>query len=138
MLSVLSHVVGDSFGHGMPCSAFVCPHAWNQIQSGVVARTINFFVYFFSRFFRVFIAISDVSCCVMASVYWQVKMLTVLQRQSEQSGVLDDIDHLFLLPERALTMDSSRLQKDLAGLDFDPRLMHAAPMGNVWLCKLSF
>lgn len=32
-------------------------------------------------------------------------------------------------------MDSTRLQKDLAGLDFDPRLMHAAPMGNVWLCE---
>lgn len=82
-------------------------------------------------------------CCYYYSVLfvmaarWPVTMLTILQPHGEQGGVLDEIDHLFLLPERALTMDSSRLQKDLAGLDFDPQLMHAAPMGNVWLCESS-
>lgn len=44
-------------------------------------------------------------------------------------------DHMFLIPERALKMDISRLQEDLAGLDFDARLLQVAPMGNVWICK---
>lgn len=60
-------------------------------------------------------------------------MLTLIQRQD--SSPMDGLDHLFLLPERALTMDATRLQKDLAGLDFDVRLLHEAPMGNIWLCK---
>ncbi|XP_049846456.1 MAP7 domain-containing protein 2 isoform X19 [Schistocerca gregaria] len=48
-------------------------------------------------------------------------------------GPQEGIDHLFLLPERALTMDSGRLQQDLAGLDFSVRVLHSAPQGNVWL-----
>ncbi|KAK9723247.1 EF-hand domain pair [Popillia japonica] len=58
-------------------------------------------------------------------------MITLIQRQD--SSPMDGLDHLFLLPERALTMDATRLQKDLAGLDFDVRLLHEAPMGNIWL-----
>lgn len=63
-------------------------------------------------------------------------MITLIQRQD--SSPMDGLDHLFLLPERALTMDATRLQKDLAGLDFDVRLLHEAPMGNIWLCKCGF
>ncbi|XP_046985756.1 MAP7 domain-containing protein 2-like isoform X20 [Schistocerca americana] len=48
-------------------------------------------------------------------------------------GPQEGIDHLFLLPERALAMDSGRLQQDLAGLDFSVRVLHSAPQGNVWL-----
>lgn len=48
---------------------------------------------------------------------------------------MEGLDHLFLLPQRVLAMDTTNLQKDLAGLDFDARLLHEAPMGNVWLCK---
>ncbi|KAI4503327.1 hypothetical protein M0802_001549 [Mischocyttarus mexicanus] len=50
-------------------------------------------------------------------------------------GPLEGSDHLFLLPERALIMDSSRLRQDLAGLDFNLRfnLLQTAPRGNVWL-----
>lgn len=46
-------------------------------------------------------------------------------------------DHLFLLPERALVMDSTHLRQDLAGLDFNLHLnlLHTAPRGNVWLCE---
>ncbi|XP_022915641.1 ensconsin-like isoform X12 [Onthophagus taurus] len=59
-------------------------------------------------------------------------MLTLISRQ-ESNSQMDNLDHLFLLPERALSMDASRLQKDLEGLNFDPRLLHEAPMGNIWL-----
>lgn len=48
---------------------------------------------------------------------------------------MEGLDHLFLLPERALAMGSARLQKDLAGLNFDGHMLHEAPMGNVWICK---
>nr|KAF7435379.1 hypothetical protein H0235_003570 [Vespula pensylvanica] len=50
-------------------------------------------------------------------------------------GPLEGSDHLFLLPERALIMDSSRLRQDLAGLDFNLRfnILQTAPRGNVWL-----
>lgn len=61
-------------------------------------------------------------------------MLTVLKPQ-EATPPMEGLDHLFLLPERALTMGSARLQKDLEGLDFDARVYHEAPMGNVWICK---
>lgn len=60
-------------------------------------------------------------------------MLTVLQLQERYH--MEGADHLFLLPKRALAMDTLRLQKDLAGLDFDARLLQQAPMGNIWLCK---
>ncbi|KAF7408362.1 hypothetical protein HZH66_002899 [Vespula vulgaris] len=52
-------------------------------------------------------------------------------------GPLEGSDHLFLLPERALIMDSSRLRQDLAGLDFNLRfnILQTAPRGNVWLCE---
>ncbi|XP_067013628.2 ensconsin isoform X16 [Anabrus simplex] len=44
------------------------------------------------------------------------------------------LDQLFLLPERALGMDSTQLRQDLAGLDFsNVKLLHTAPQGNVWL-----
>ncbi|KAL2717255.1 inner centromere protein-like isoform X12 [Vespula squamosa] len=53
-------------------------------------------------------------------------------------GPLEGSDHLFLLPERALIMDSSRLRQDLAGLDFNLRfnILQTAPRGNVWLLRL--
>lgn len=60
-------------------------------------------------------------------------MLTVLKVQD--SSPMEGLDHLFLIPERALTMGSARLQKDLAGLNFDGHVLHEAPMGNVWICK---
>ena len=54
-------------------------------------------------------------------------------------GPAEGSDHLFLLPERALVMDSTQLRQDLAGLDFNLHLnlLHTAPRGNVWLCKPS-
>ncbi|XP_033213073.1 MAP7 domain-containing protein 2 isoform X4 [Belonocnema kinseyi] len=54
-------------------------------------------------------------------------------------GPAEGSDHLFLLPERALGMDSTHLRQDLAGLDFNLHLnlLHTAPKGNVWLCKCS-
>lgn len=54
-------------------------------------------------------------------------------------GPAEGSDHLFLLPERALGMDSTHLRQDLAGLDFNLHLnlLHTAPRGNVWLCELS-
>ncbi|KAK0162038.1 hypothetical protein PV327_008412 [Microctonus hyperodae] len=50
-------------------------------------------------------------------------------------GPAEGSDHLFLLPERALIMDSTQLRQDLAGLDFNLHLnlLHTAPRGNVWL-----
>lgn len=53
-------------------------------------------------------------------------------------GPAEGSDHLFLLPERALIMDSTQLRQDLAGLDFNLHLnlLHTAPRGNVWLCEL--
>ncbi|XP_018052380.1 PREDICTED: ensconsin isoform X3 [Atta colombica] len=50
-------------------------------------------------------------------------------------GPAEGSDHLFLLPERALGMDSTHLRQDLAGLDFNLHLnlLHTAPRGNVWL-----
>ncbi|XP_031335500.1 histone-lysine N-methyltransferase, H3 lysine-79 specific isoform X4 [Photinus pyralis] len=61
-------------------------------------------------------------------------MLTVLRPR--ELTPMEGLDHLFLLPERVLEMDTKNLQKDLAGLDFDARLLHEAPMGNVWLCTM--
>jgi hypothetical protein len=61
---------------------------------------------------------------------------TATRRQ--QQGPEEGIDHLFLLPERVLGMDSTQLRQDLAGLDFSVQLLQAAPQGNVWLCKCSF
>lgn len=54
-------------------------------------------------------------------------------------GPAEGSDHLFLLPERALVMDSTHLRQDLAGLDFNLHLnlLHTASRGNVWLCELS-
>ncbi|XP_025986754.2 inner centromere protein isoform X19 [Solenopsis invicta] len=54
-------------------------------------------------------------------------------------GPAEGSDHLFLLPERALVMDSTHLRQDLAGLDFNLHLnlLHTAPRGNVWLCEYS-
>ncbi|KAE8745847.1 hypothetical protein FOCC_FOCC007366 [Frankliniella occidentalis] len=46
-----------------------------------------------------------------------------------------DLDQLFLLPVRVLSMDSASLRKDLAGLDFNVHLLHNGPQGNVWLCE---
>lgn len=52
-------------------------------------------------------------------------------------GPAEGSDHLFLLPERALIMDSTHLRQDLAGLDFNLHLnlLRTAPRGNVWLCE---
>lgn len=65
-------------------------------------------------------------------------MLTTARRQGPQEG----IDHLFLLPERVLGMDSVQLRQDLASLDFSLQLhresgpvLANAGKGNVWLCK---
>jgi hypothetical protein len=63
---------------------------------------------------------------------------TATRRQQQQQGPQEGIDHLFLLPERVLGMDSAQLRQDLAGLDFSVQLLQTAPQGNVWLCKLSF
>ncbi|XP_008551575.1 ensconsin isoform X24 [Microplitis demolitor] len=54
-------------------------------------------------------------------------------------GPAEGSDHLFLLPERALVMDSTQLKQDLAGLDFNLHFnrLHTAPRGNVWLCEYS-
>ncbi|KAH0545959.1 hypothetical protein KQX54_005037 [Cotesia glomerata] len=54
-------------------------------------------------------------------------------------GPAEGSDHLFLLPERALVMDSAQLKQDLAGLDFNLHFnrLHTAPRGNVWLFILT-
>ncbi|KAJ9595251.1 hypothetical protein L9F63_013439 [Diploptera punctata] len=57
-------------------------------------------------------------------------------QQPQQQGPQEGIDHLFLLPERVLGMDSAQLRQDLAGLDFSCQLLQTAPQGNVWLGKL--
>ncbi|XP_063234227.1 ensconsin-like isoform X11 [Bacillus rossius redtenbacheri] len=58
----------------------------------------------------------------------------MLAAEGAGRGVVDgDHDHLFLLPERVLCMDSAQLRRDLAGLDFSARLLHHGPRGNVWL-----
>ncbi|KAK3931863.1 Phosphopantetheine adenylyltransferase [Frankliniella fusca] len=59
------------------------------------------------------------------------------QQQQHQHAPLEhlDLDHLFLLPVRVLSMDSASLRKDLAGLDFNVHLLHNGPQGNVWLYK---
>ncbi|KAG8269110.1 hypothetical protein J6590_008358 [Homalodisca vitripennis] len=62
-------------------------------------------------------------------------MLTAA-RASHTPGPQEGIDHLFLLPERVLTMDSASLHRDLAGLDFSVHLLQDGPRGNVWLCKM--
>ncbi|KAL7299914.1 hypothetical protein TKK_0007237 [Trichogramma kaykai] len=51
-------------------------------------------------------------------------------------GPAEGSDHLFLLPQRALGMDTTHLRQDLASLDFNLHLnlLQAAPRGNVWLC----
>uniref|UniRef100_A0A1B6KAJ6 Ensconsin-like n=1 Tax=Graphocephala atropunctata TaxID=36148 RepID=A0A1B6KAJ6_9HEMI len=59
-------------------------------------------------------------------------MLTAA-RSSHTPGPQEGIDHLFLLPERVLTMDSASLRQDLAGLDFSVHLLQDGPRGNVWL-----
>jgi hypothetical protein len=59
------------------------------------------------------------------------------RHQQQQQGPQEGIDHLFLLPERVLGMDSAQLRQDLAGLDFNVQLLQTAPQGNVWLCKCS-
>ena len=56
-------------------------------------------------------------------------------QEEQQQGPQEGIDHLFLLPERVLGMDSVQLRQDLAGLDFSVQLLQTAPQGNVWLCK---
>jgi hypothetical protein len=61
---------------------------------------------------------------------------TATRRHGQQQGPQEGIDHLFLLPERVLGMDSAQLRQDLAGLDFNVQLLQTAPQGNVWLCKL--
>ncbi|XP_039288885.1 MAP7 domain-containing protein 1 isoform X8 [Nilaparvata lugens] len=50
-------------------------------------------------------------------------------------GPQEGIDHLLLLPERVLSMDSTSLRQDLAGLHFSLHLLQRAPapQGNVWL-----
>lgn len=55
-------------------------------------------------------------------------------------GPVEGSDHLFLLPQRALGMDSKHLRQDLASLDFNLHLnlLHSAPRGNVWLCESFF
>ncbi|KAJ8665330.1 hypothetical protein QAD02_006992 [Eretmocerus hayati] len=56
----------------------------------------------------------------------------------QQQGPAEGSDHLFLLPQRVLGMDSTHLRQDLAALDFNLHfnLLHsAAPRGNVWLCE---
>ena len=50
-------------------------------------------------------------------------------------------DHLFLLPQRALGMDSSQLRQDLASLgisNIQLNRLHEAPRGNFWLCESIF
>lgn len=63
---------------------------------------------------------------------WNGKMLTAAR---STAGPQEGIDHLFLLPERVLSMDSVQLRQDLAGLDFNVHLLQGGPRGNVWLCK---
>ena len=73
----------------------------------------------------------------------RTKMLTArsgplgVGRVPRTLGPAEGSDHLFLLPERALVMDSTHLRQDLAGLDFNLHLnlLHTAPRGNVWLCE---
>ena len=80
---------------------------------------------------------------VLVPLTWaqQFSMLTAARatptatRRAQQQGPEEGIDHLFLLPERVLGMDSAQLRQDLAGLDFSCQLLQTAPQGNVWLCE---
>lgn len=68
------------------------------------------------------------------------------------SGPEEGSDHLFLLPERALSMDTAQLREDLASLDFSVASHHSmrdehnslvarpslAGRGTVWLCEYYF
>lgn len=64
-----------------------------------------------------------------------LRTITTICTSTTNQGPQEGIDHLFLLPERVLGMDSVQLRKDLAALDFKVQLLQSAPSGNVWLCK---
>ncbi|KAL1138925.1 hypothetical protein AAG570_008987 [Ranatra chinensis] len=59
----------------------------------------------------------------------------MLAAEPRTAGPQEGLDHLFLLPECVLSMDSGQLRRDLAGLDFRLHLLTHGPSGNVWLCK---
>ena len=48
-------------------------------------------------------------------------------QEEQQQGPQEGIDHLFLLPERVLGMDSAHLRQDLASFDFSVQLLQTAP-----------
>ncbi|CAB0004415.1 unnamed protein product, partial [Nesidiocoris tenuis] len=50
------------------------------------------------------------------------------------SGPQEGLDHLILLPDCVLKMDSVQLKRDLAGLQFNLHLLSDGPEGSVWLC----
>ncbi|XKL64760.1 hypothetical protein PGB90_004846 [Kerria lacca] len=64
-----------------------------------------------------------------------IRTIAKICSSTNSQGPQEGIDHLFLLPERVLGMDSVQLRKDLAALDFKVQLLQSAPSGNVWLCK---
>ena len=83
-------------------------------------------------------------CAGSIATFSETRMLTAYSRphglgMPRTLGPAEGSDHLFLLPKRALDMDSVHLRQDLAGLDFNLHLnlLHTAPKGNVWLCKLA-
>uniref|UniRef100_A0A0A9Y0C0 Reticulocyte-binding protein 2 a n=1 Tax=Lygus hesperus TaxID=30085 RepID=A0A0A9Y0C0_LYGHE len=49
------------------------------------------------------------------------------------SGPQEGLDHLILLPDCVLSMDSAQLKRDLAGLQFSLHLLSDGPEGSVWL-----
>lgn len=51
------------------------------------------------------------------------------------AGPQEGLDHLILLPDCVLSMDSAQLKRDLAGLQFRLHLLSDGPHGSVWLCE---
>lgn len=93
--------------------------------------------------FRSYTAVAEATAVSVApSAYYEcilrkmmLRTIATICTSTSNQGPQEGIDHLFLLPERVLGMDSVQLRKDLAALDFKVQLLQSAPSGNVWLCK---
>lgn len=62
-------------------------------------------------------------------------MLAATHVATASQGPQEGLDHLLLLPDCVLNMDSTQLKRDLAGLQFSLHLLSGGPEGSVWLCQ---
>ncbi|XP_073985678.1 uncharacterized protein isoform X41 [Rhodnius prolixus] len=60
-------------------------------------------------------------------------MLAATHVATASQGPQEGLDHLLLLPDCVLNMDSTQLKRDLAGLQFSLHLLSGGPEGSVWL-----